>query len=104
MKMMKNPVHPGRIVRTACLESLGLTVKDAAEVLGISRQTLNNVVNEKAGISPEMAIRLEKAFGGTAQAWLQMQTNYDLARAVRSQDKIKVTRYHPPHNQTSTQR
>jgi addiction module HigA family antidote len=62
--------------------SLGLTVKRAAEILGVTRQALNNIVNEKAAISADMAIRLEKAFGGTANAWLQMQNNYDLARAA----------------------
>jgi len=90
---MKNPVHPGQIVRHTCLDPLGLTVKDAAAVLGVSRQALNNVVNGKAALSAEMAIRLEKAFGGTAQTWLQMQVNHDLAAARQS--TIKVQRYHP---------
>jgi addiction module HigA family antidote len=90
---MKNPVHPGQIVRHSCLDPLGLTVKDAAVVLGVSRQALNNVVNGKAALSAEMAIRLEKAFGGTAQTWLQMQVNHDLAAARQS--TIKVQRYHP---------
>ena len=90
---MKNPVHPGQIVRHTCLDPLGLTVKDAAAVLGVSRQALNNLVNGKAALSAEMAIRLEKAFGGTAQTWLQMQVNHDLAAARQS--TIKVQRYHP---------
>ena len=90
---MKNPVHPGPIVRHTCLDPLGLTVKDAAAVLGVSRQALNNLVNGKAALSAEMAIRLEKAFGGTAQTWLQMQVNHDLAAARQS--TIKVQRYHP---------
>jgi len=68
---MKNPVHPGRIVRHDCLVPLGLTVTAAAKVLGVSRQALNNLVNGKAGVTPEMAIRLEKAFGGTADTWLR---------------------------------
>ena len=64
---MKNPVHPGRIVRHDCLEELGLSVTEAAKALGVSRQALNNIVNGKAGISPEMAIRLTKAFGSTPE-------------------------------------
>ena len=67
---MKEPPHPGLAVRHDCLEPLGLTVTDGAKVLGVSRQALNSLVNGKAGISPEMAIRLDKAFGGTADAWL----------------------------------
>jgi len=92
---MKNPPHPGRILRDDCLEPLGLSVTAAAKALGVSRQALNNVVNERAGISPEMAIRLAKAFGGTAQTWLRMQSNYDLAQALRSEGKIRVRRYRP---------
>ncbi len=87
---MKNPVHPGRIVRKDCIEPLGLTITKAAEVLGITRQALNNVVNCKSGISPEMAIRLSKAFGSNAETWLRMQLAYDLARARKDESKIKV--------------
>jgi addiction module HigA family antidote len=65
---MKNPVHPGRIVRHDCLEPLGHSVTEGSRVLGVTRQALNNVVNEKSGVSPEMAIRLTKAFGGTPDA------------------------------------
>ena len=90
---IKNPVHPGRIVKHDCLKPLGLTVTDGARVLGVTRQALNNVVNGKAGISPEMAIRLEKAFGGTADTWLRMQAAYDLARARERQARIKVRRF-----------
>lgn len=92
---MKNPVHPGNIIRHDCLVPLGLTVTAAAKVLRVSRQALNNLLNGKAGVSPEMAIRLEKAFGGTADTWLRMQMNYDLARAMKAENKIKVTRYKP---------
>ena len=88
---MKNPPHPGRIVRQDCIEPLGLTITEAARVLGVTRQALNNVVNGKAGISPEMAIRLSKAFGGSAEMWMRLQSNYDLAQ-VRSED-IDVKRY-----------
>jgi addiction module HigA family antidote len=89
---MKNPVHPGRSIRTACLEPLGLSVTEGAKVLGVTRQALNNVVNGKAGISPEMAIRLAKAFGSTAETWLRMQLAYDLAAARKDASKIKVRR------------
>jgi addiction module HigA family antidote len=92
---MKNPVHPGKIIRHDCLVPLGLTVTAAAKALRVSRQALNNLLNGKAGVTPEMAIRLEKAFGGTADTWLRMQMNYDLARAMKAENKIKVTRYKP---------
>ena len=89
---MKNPVHPGRLVRDDCLEPLGLTVTAGAKALGVSRQTLNNVVNEKTGISAEMAIRLSKAFGSTAETWLAMQMSSNLAQARKDEPKIKVKR------------
>jgi addiction module HigA family antidote len=88
---MKNPPHPGRVVRQDCLAPLGLTVTEAAEVLGVTRQALNNLVNGKAGISSEMAVRLAKAFGGSPEMWLRLQVNYDLAQ-VRH-DRIEVRRY-----------
>jgi addiction module HigA family antidote len=78
---MKAPPHPGLSVRFDCLQPLGLSVTAGAKVLGVTRQALNNLVNERAGISPEMAIRLGKAFGGSAEAWLALQTAVDLARA-----------------------
>jgi len=86
---MKNPAHPGRIVRHDCLEPLGLSVTQGAEVLGVSRQTLNNVIHGKSGISPDMAIRLSKAFGSTPETWLRMQLAYDLAQARKGESKIK---------------
>lgn len=89
--LMKNPPHPGRIVRQDCIEPLGLTITEAAKALGVTRQALNNVVNGKAGISPEMAVRLAKAFGGSAEMWVRLQSNYDLAQ-VRPGD-IDVKRY-----------
>ncbi|MGA3166748.1 MAG: HigA family addiction module antitoxin [Terriglobia bacterium] len=91
---MKNPPHPGGSIRTACLEPLGLSVTDGAEILGVTRQALNNVVNGKAAISPEMAIRLAKAFGSTAETWLRMQLAYDLAAVRKDESKIKVRRQH----------
>src|SRR5271157_3461613 len=89
---MKNPPHPGRSIRSVCLEPLGLSVTEGAKVLGVTRQALNNVVNGKAAISPEMAILLAKAFGSTAETWLRMQLAYDLAAARRDESKIKVRR------------
>jgi addiction module HigA family antidote len=94
---MKNPTHPGRIVRSACLEPLGLSVTAGAKILGVTRQALNNVVNGKSGVSPEMAIRLTKAFGSTEETCLRMQLAYDLAAARRDESKIKVRRQHVPH-------
>src|SRR5271170_1506421 len=92
---MKNPPHPGRSIRAACLEPLGLSVTDGAKLLGVTRQALNNVINGKSGISPEMAIRLTKAFGSTAETWLQMQLAYDLAQAKKHEHAIKIKRYRP---------
>lgn len=89
---MKNPPHPGRIVRQECIEPLGLTVTAAARALGVTRQALNNVVNLKAGISPEMAIRLSKAFGSSPEVWLSMQMTYDLAQLKKKAGRIKVQR------------
>lgn len=91
---MKNPPHPGRSIRSACLEPLGLSVTEAARILGVTRQTLNNVINCKSGISPEMAIRLSKAFGSTPETWLRMQVAYDLTQARKHENKIKVRRQH----------
>jgi addiction module HigA family antidote len=91
---MKNPPHPGRSIRNACLEPLGLSITEGAKVLGVTRQALNNVVNGKSGISAEMAIRLTKAFGSTADTWLRMQASYDLAQAMKNESKIKVRRQH----------
>ena len=89
---MKNPPHPGRIIRQECITPLGLSVTAAARALGVERQTLNNLVNEKSGISPEMAIRLEKWFGSSAEMWYGLQMEYDLAQAEKHADKIKVKR------------
>jgi antitoxin HigA-1 len=85
---MKNPPHPGTSVRYDCLEPLGISVTQGAKILGVTRQTLNNLVNGKAAISPEMAIRLDKAFGG-AKTWLRLQAAYDLAQAEKRADKSK---------------
>lgn len=93
---MKNPPHPGRIVRQECIEPLGLTITEAAVRLGVKRQTLNNLVNEKAGISPEMSIRLSKAFGSRPEVWLGLQMQYDLAQAEKNAHRIKVQRITAP--------
>ena len=92
---MKNPPHPGHSIRDACLDSLGLSVSEAAKVLGIARHTLSRVLNGHAGISPEMAIRLEKAGWSNADHWLRLQTAYDLAQARRRECDIQVERYRP---------
>lgn len=90
---MMTPSHPGEIVREECLAPLGLSVTEGARILGVTRQALNNLVNEKSAISPEMAIRLEKAFGSSAGMWLRLQLNHDLAVARRRHRAIKVRRY-----------
>src|SRR3984893_9313229 len=94
--LMKNPPHPGLHVRHDYLAPLGLSVTAAAKALGVTRQALNNLVNGKSGISPEMAVRLSKAFGGSPAVWLKMQMGYDLAQVKRSADKIKVRRVLQP--------
>jgi addiction module HigA family antidote len=78
---MKNPPHPGKVVRVSCLEPLGLNVTEAAKVLGVSRQALSNLVNSRTGMSTEMAIRLAKAFGSTTETWIRLQAAYDVAQA-----------------------
>ena len=93
---MKNPPHPGRSIRNACLEPLGLSITAGAKILGVTRQTLTKVVNGKSSINAEMAIRLSKAFGSTPETWLRMQLAYDLAAATRDESNIKVQRQHVP--------
>lgn len=90
---MHNPPHPGGIVRRQCLEPLGLSVTAAARGLGITRQALSELINERAGISVDMAIRLSKAFGASPETWLGMQTAYDLWQARRRFEEIKVHRF-----------
>ncbi len=90
---MKHPSHPGRVVRSLCLEPHGLTVTAAAAGLGVSRQALNNLVNQKAAMSPDMAVRLEKGFGIKAEVWLAMQMAFDLAEAYRGAKQITVKRF-----------
>ena len=92
---MKTPPHPGRIVRQECLEPLGLTVTAAAKGLGVTRKALSELLNGKSGISPEMAIRLSKAFGSRPEVWLGIQMDYDLARARKKAKKIRVRELAP---------
>jgi len=92
MTMMKNPPHPGEHIRHDCLEPLGLSVTEAAAILGVTRQALNNLVNGRSGVSPEMAIRLSKAFGGRPEVWLSLQMQYDLAQAQKRAGAIRVRR------------
>ncbi len=92
---MKNPPHPGRSVNDACLEPLGLSVTEGAKVLGVTRNTLSRLIHGQSGISPEMAIRLEKAGWSNADHWLRLQSGYELAQARKQQDGIKVERYEP---------
>jgi addiction module HigA family antidote len=90
---MRNPPHPGGIVRRQCLEPLGLSVTAAAKGLGVTRQALSDLVNGKAGVSVEMAVRLSKAFGSSPETWLGLQMAHDLWRARDRFDEIKVERF-----------
>ena len=86
---MKNPPHPGNVVLRQCIEPLGLSITDAAAALGVTRTTLSELVNGKRGISPEMAVRLSKVFGGSATSWLNQQAHYDLARIPSGRIRVK---------------
>jgi antitoxin HigA-1 len=86
-----NPPHPGSIIRKLCLEPLGLTVTDAAAALGISRKTLSSLLNGRAGISPEMAVRLSIAFGTSSESWMNQQTQYDLWHAEKRRKDLRVS-------------
>ena len=93
---MHNPPHPGGIVRRQCLQPLGLSVTRAAEGLGVTRQALSDLVNERRGISTEMAIRLSKAFGSAPETWLGMQMAYDLWQARERVDQIEIEMFEMP--------
>ena len=90
--LMHNPPHPGEVLRKLCLEPLGLSVTQAAKALGVSRKTLSAILNGRAGISPEMAVRLSIAFDTTAESWLNQQVQYDLWQAERRRKKLRVAR------------
>ena len=89
---MHNPPHPGEILKELCVEALGLTVTDAAKALKVSRKTLSRLLNGRAGISPEMALRLSKVFGRTPEGWLRLQLQYDLWKAEKSFDASNLKR------------
>jgi addiction module HigA family antidote len=89
---MHHPPHPGEVLRELCLEPLGLTVTLAARALGVSRKTLSSILNGRAGISPEMAVRLSLAFDTTAESWLNQQVQYDLWHAERNRKKLRVSK------------
>lgn len=90
---MKNPPHPGGVVLRQCIEPLSLTITDAARALDVTRNTLSELVNERRGVSPEMAVRLAQVFGGSAETWLRMQAAYDLA--LVGADRIRLKRLEP---------
>jgi addiction module HigA family antidote len=87
---MYNPPHPGEILRELCLEPLNITITEAAEALGVSRKTLSAILNGRAGISPEMAVRLSMAFGTSSDSWLNQQTQYDLWQAEQNRKNLRV--------------
>ena len=87
---MKNPPHPGRVIRELCLEPVGLSVTKAAAGLGVSRKALSELLNGHSRISPEMAVRLSKGFGGSVESWLTQQMQYDVAQIEPQAAKIKV--------------
>ena len=90
--LMYNPPHPGEILKELCLEPLGLTVTEAARGIGVSRKTLSSIINGKAGISPEMAVRLSIAFSTSSESWLNQQSQYDLWQAEQHRNELHVTR------------
>ncbi len=92
---MKAPPHPGAVIRELCIDPLGLTVTRSAEILGVSRKALSELLNGHSGISPEMAVRLSKAFGGSVESWLTQQMHYDLAQVQKKAGEIEVHRYEP---------
>jgi addiction module HigA family antidote len=87
---MHNPPHPGEVLRRLCLEPLNLTVTDAARALGVSRKTLSSILNGRAGISPEMAVRLSIAFHTSSESWLNQQLQYDLWHAEKNRKSLRV--------------
>lgn len=89
---MHNPPHPGAVLKELCIEPMGLTVSRAAAALGVSRKTLSSILNGRAGVSPEMAIRLSKAFGTTAESWMLQQLHYDLWKAQQAAGDLEVER------------
>ena len=93
---MQDPPHPGEIVMNECIEPLGLTVTRVADGLKVSERALSDLIDEKAGVSADMALRLSKAFGSTPETWLGMQMAYDLWQAREAAERIEVERFAPP--------
>jgi len=93
---MKNPCHPGQIIRDVCLDGLHLNVTEGATALGVTRTTLSRILNGKASVSPEMAVRLSKAFGSTTGFWLRLQLNFDLTQVEKKASHIRVRRVAAP--------
>jgi antitoxin HigA-1 len=90
--LMHNPPHPGEIIRELCLEPLGVSVTEAAEALGVSRKTLSAILNGRAGVSPEMAVRLSIAFNTSAESWMNQQAQFDLWNAEQHRGELSVRR------------
>ena len=97
---MHNPPHPGGSIKDLCLESLGLTIKQAAEGLCVSPRLLSNIINGRASITADMAIRLTEAFGSTPEMWLRLQAAYDLWQARHNMPRPKVTQFYKPQEWT----
>ena len=93
---MHNPPHPGEVLKELCIEPLGLTVTEAAKGLGVSRKTLSTILNGRAGISPEMAVRLSIAFNTSSESWLHQQSQYDLWQAEQHRKELQVTQLSAP--------
>ncbi len=87
---MHNPAHPGELLKSLCLEPLALTVTQTAQALGVARKTLSELINQKSGVSPEMAIRLSKAFNTTPEFWMNLQQQYDLWHAQQKMGQTKI--------------
>ncbi len=98
---MKNPSHPGELIRDICTDGLKLTITEGAMALCVTRSTLSRLINGKSGVSPEMAVRLSKAFGSTTGFWLRLQLNYDLAQIEKRSASIKVMRVAPHEERPS---
>jgi addiction module HigA family antidote len=90
MMKMHNPPHPGEVLRELCIEPMGLSITEVAEALGVSRKTLSTILNGRAGISPEMSVRLSLAFGTSSESWLNQQAQYDLWEAEKTRKTLKV--------------
>ena len=95
LKRKMRAIHPGEILKDEVIEANELTVTAAAKLLGVTRVTLSNVLNQKSDISPDMAYRISKVFGGTADIWANLQTKYNMHQAAERMKDLKLTPYHP---------